>query len=328
MRRVLICAAIVAAGLAAPLALRTPLAQTAPAAVASGTTARVIVKFRETSPLLKKQILSASSRQSQQAAALGQRIGLALEAGRGLTDRSHVVIGHGLTSKQLAARIAAEADVEFAFADERKHLVEVPNDPLYASATVGTTSGGPAVGQWYLKPPGAAGDVNNTAPAAINAQQAWDVTKGSTSIVVAVLDTGVRFDHPDLPQLTGNMLPGYDMVSPDSSGVFTTANDGNGRDADASDPGDFVTAGGSDEQLPAIEQLVARHADARPHRRGDQQRPRHGERRPRRRQSDAGARARQVRRLRLGHPGRHAVGGGHRRTWRVRRIRRRRACST
>ena len=33
------------------------------------------------------------------------------------------------------------------------------------------------------------------------------------------------------------------MVSADSAGVFTTANDGNGRDADASDPGDFVTAG-------------------------------------------------------------------------------------
>ncbi len=242
MRRFLMGAAVVAAAVAAPLGERTPLAQTAPAATTATATARVIVKFRSDSPLLRKQALSASGRQTLQAAALGQRIGIALDAGRGLTDRSHVVVGRGLSSRQLAARIAAERDVEYAVADERKHIVEVPNDPLYAAGpAVGSNSGGPAVGQWYLKPPGAAGDAGNTAPAAINAQQAWDITRGSASVVVAVLDTGVRFDHPDLPQLGGNMLPGYDMVSPDSPGVFTTASDGNGRDGDASDPGDFVT---------------------------------------------------------------------------------------
>ncbi|HEV7574637.1 MAG TPA: S8 family serine peptidase, partial [Caldimonas sp.] len=240
MRRVLICAAVVAATWAAPLALRTPLAQTA--AAAPNATARVIVKFRADSPLLRKQALSVAGQTTMQAAALGLRIGVALDAGRALSDRSHVVIGHGLGSKQLAARIAAEADVEYAFADERKHIVEVPNDPLYPTGpAVTATNGGPAVGQWYLKPPGAAGDAANTAPAAINAQQAWDITKGSATIVVADLDTGLRFDHTDLQG--GNVLPGYDMVSADSAGTFTTANDNDGRDGDASDPGDFVTAG-------------------------------------------------------------------------------------
>jgi serine protease len=56
--------------------------------------------------------------------------------------------------------------------------------------------------------------------------------------VVAVIDTGVRYEHPDLlwAAVGGNLLPGYDMV-----GEVQTANDGDGRDADPSDPGDWVT---------------------------------------------------------------------------------------
>ena len=40
----------------------------------------------------------------------------------------------------------------------------------------------------------------------------------------------------------GKLLPGYDFVSADSNGGFLAANDGNGRDADASDPGDWVNS--------------------------------------------------------------------------------------
>lgn len=62
---------------------------------------------------------------------------------------------------------------------------------------------------------------------------AWDYSTGSGA-VVAVLDTGIT-SHSDL---NANVLPGYDFVS-DS----TAARDGNGRDANAADQGDWFNAG-------------------------------------------------------------------------------------
>jgi thermitase len=43
--------------------------------------------------------------------------------------------------------------------------------------------------------------------------KAWDVTKGSSRIVVAVIDTGVDAKHPDL---RGALIPGWDFVNNDS----------------------------------------------------------------------------------------------------------------
>ncbi|MFM6963797.1 MAG: S8 family serine peptidase [Micrococcales bacterium] len=75
--------------------------------------------------------------------------------------------------------------------------------------------------QWYLN-----------SPFGVNAPKAWAVTLGSNDIVVAVLDGGVT-NHP---QLGSRLIPGYDFVSDVAS-----ANDGDGPDPDASDPGNWTT---------------------------------------------------------------------------------------
>ncbi|MEO8836956.1 MAG: hypothetical protein ABI364_09480, partial [Caldimonas sp.] len=143
MRRVFIRAAVAALALLAPALWHGLPAQTTPMS------ARVIVKYRVDSPLLRKHAASVSVQQKTQAQSLGQRIGIELAAGRAITDRSSVVFGRGMTSQQLAARIAAESDVEYAVADEKKYIAVAPNDSYYAGRAVTATSGGPAVGQWY-----------------------------------------------------------------------------------------------------------------------------------------------------------------------------------
>ena len=122
----------------------------------------------------------------------------------------------------IATQLRADDEVEFVSLDRRRFAHAVPNDSLYA-------------GQWYLQA---------AQTAAIRADSAWDVTKGSNGIVIAVLDTGVRFEHPDLGRAaqSGKLLPGYDFISSEGNGGFLVANDGNGWDADPSDPGDWITA--------------------------------------------------------------------------------------
>ena len=46
----------------------------------------------------------------------------------------------------------------------------------------------------------------------INLPKAWDVTDGSPSIVVAVIDTGILPDHEDIAG-SPNLVPGFDMIS-------------------------------------------------------------------------------------------------------------------
>lgn len=83
-----------------------------------------------------------------------------------------------------------------------------PNDPYYVNSDL-----------WGL---------NGTY--GVQAQKAWLATRGNPEIVVAVLDTGSTI-HPDLK---GQTVPGYDMITNSAAAV-----DGDGRDSDPSDQGDW-----------------------------------------------------------------------------------------
>ncbi len=191
--------------------------------------ARVIVKYRNDAALLRAA--AAANAPAQHARALSARLGVSLTDGRAIGSRAQVLRARGVGSKALAERLAAQQDVEYAVVDERKHALAIPNDPLYAAGQPGT----PSAGQWYLRPPSSATIVDATSVVSgINAEGAWAITNGNPNVVVAVLDTGVRLDHPDLAP---KLRPGHDFI-----GNVATANDGGGRDSDPSDPGDGVSA--------------------------------------------------------------------------------------
>ena len=224
--RTLLLMGAASAALALPALTGGEIAPTLARAVApqeDPSNARVIVKYRD-GPLTRPGARAASPR-PQRAEALSQQLRLVLANGRVLGPRTQGLRASGLSSAQLATRLEAHPEVEWAVPDRRRRIRALPNDPYLGP---GQTTITPTVGQWYLRAP------EGAAISAINAVGAWTITNGSPAITVAVLDTGVRLDHPDL---AGKLHPGYDFIDD-----TTTANDGGGRDADASDPGDWNNA--------------------------------------------------------------------------------------
>jgi serine protease len=212
----------VAAALAAPLMLL------------AAPQARVIVAFKPEAAVLRGDARALSSEPASQrsqrlqrrADALVAQAGRPLTTGRAVAERWQVVRAEGLDSAALATRLAAHPDVAWAVPDRRRRALALPNDPLYPAVTRGRPQG-PDAGQWYLRAPDA------TVRSSANVEAAWDRATGS-GVVIAVIDTGVRPDHPDL---LGRLLPGIDTID-----ELATANDGDGPDGDASDPGDWVTS--------------------------------------------------------------------------------------
>jgi serine protease len=194
------------------LAITLLCAAAAPAFARNGDdagTSRFLVRFRTEASGPR----NAQARQHVLDAA-GRGAGVHLSHARRLAVGTDLVIADrpldAAATQALLLRLAHDPGVASVGVDRRVTRTMTPNDPRFGE-------------QWHY----------TEATAGIRADVAWNTANGA-GVVVAVIDTGITA-HPDLD---ANIVAGYDFISD----TFT-ANDGDGRDANASDPGDATVDG-------------------------------------------------------------------------------------
>ncbi|PPU27281.1 S8 family peptidase [Xanthomonas arboricola] len=121
-------------------------------------------------------------------------------------------------AETLMRQLASDPNVQSVEVDQILHATLTPNDTRLSE-------------QWAF----------GTTNAGLNIRPAWDKATGA-NVVVAVIDTGIT-THADL---NANILPGYDFISD-----ATTARDGNGRDSNPADEGDWYAANECGTGIPA-----------------------------------------------------------------------------
>ncbi|MDO8689684.1 MAG: S8 family serine peptidase, partial [Dehalococcoidia bacterium] len=107
--------------------------------------------------------------------------------------------------EQEAIAALKSAGAQMAEPNYLRRIAFVPNDPLFACGT------GVVSCQWNMSK--------------INAPSAWDITMGSSNIIVAVVDTGIDTSHPDRPQ---NLILGADYIA-DPTGATKVSGDPQGH---------------------------------------------------------------------------------------------------
>lgn len=191
----------------------------APAAAGGGD--RIVVKLND--PESRRAAERNEALDAAMLARLGEVAGMPLTHLRPMSGGAFVLMlprkVSAVEMAELIERLQRDALVKYAEPVLTAKRMLVPNDTYYPT-------------QWnYFELPGGA-----------HLPAAWDTTSGSAGVVVAVLDSGI-LPHPDL---SGRYLPGYDMIAD-----AWQANDGNGRDGDPSDPGDWAAAGDCGAGEPA-----------------------------------------------------------------------------
>ena len=188
-------------------------------------TDRIIVKNKDSVPAAKGLARAAAVKSDRKAKLerAGQEFGMTVAESHSISTGAHVFKLNGRKHLKEVEKLAAEMmardpDIEYAEPDRIMTHMATANDPYYAQ-------------QWHY----------TDTTGGLRLPTAWDKSTG-TGVVVAVIDTGYR-PHADL---SGQILAGYDFISTAAIG-----NDGNGRDSDASDPGDWVAAGECGAGSPA-----------------------------------------------------------------------------
>ncbi|MDP3714263.1 MAG: S8 family peptidase [Mycobacteriales bacterium] len=198
--------ALVAAGASVPAASASPADKTNRGATATGQAVeRLIVHFADGTAADTDDAAARA-----EVAAVGRGSGHQLSVTRRLSTEGVLVQVaaplDGPAADRLIARFVERSGVAYAEVDATMIATLTPNDSNYGQ-------------QWHYSEP----------LAGMNLPTAWDTADG-TGVTVAVLDTGIT-RHPDLD---ANVLGGYDFVS-----SATNARDGDGRDPDPTDLGDY-----------------------------------------------------------------------------------------
>ncbi len=186
-------------------------------------TDRIIVKLRD------RQVARATSLGPNHVTGLSVAAGIGLTHFRAMSGDAQVMkLPRQMPLAEVEAivrRLSADPQVEYAEPDRIMRPLQFPDDPEYAN-------------QWHYYSSVAQVPYSAVAGGA-NLPDAWDITTGLLSIVVAVIDTGL-VPHADIDtNITDNLgkvVPGYDFVT----NIFV-ANDLNGRENDPTDPGDWAT---------------------------------------------------------------------------------------
>ena len=179
-------------------------------------TDRLIVKYKDANVGGAQARVATAMTSARQAIAdrAGQQLGLRLQALRSTATGAHVFkIDRKVSAREADAlakeMMARDTSIEYAEPDLIMRKMATANDPYYAQ-------------QWHY----------TDATGGLRLPAAWDLSTG-VGVKVAVIDTGIR-PHADL---AGQYVGGYDFISD-----ATIGNDGNGRDADPTDPGDWTAA--------------------------------------------------------------------------------------
>lgn len=155
---------------------------------------------------------------------LSNRAGERLIYRRPTADLSHVLrLDEPLqrvAAERVAQRLRLDPSVASVEIDEYVFPFLTPTDPFWTDSREVL---------WHLKAPTA------QRPGGANLPEAWDTAVGR-NVTVAVIDSGIT-THLDLDT---NIIRGHDFISADTDGRFLVANDGDGRDADPADPGDWI----------------------------------------------------------------------------------------
>ena len=197
-------------------------------------TDRVIVKYRDAQPAANGTTVIVEGGSSARKARLdraGQQFGVLVRESHALSNGAKVFKldrRHNLAEvRSLATEMMLrDASIEYAEPDRIMTHAATPTDPRYTD-------------QWHYY----------DTVGGLRLPAAWDISTGA-GVVVAVIDTGYR-PHADL---AGQILPGYDFIS-----TAAVGNDGNGRDNDATDPGDGITAGACGGGQPFSDQPSSWH---------------------------------------------------------------------